>query len=405
MNDRFTDQRLRALPENIQKILQEFTEEAISTFPGNLVGVYLHGSAAMGCFNEKTSDLDLIVVVKEEPEDREKRAFLEAVLLLSSRGPKKGIEMSVVRSESCRSFVFPTPFSLHFSEAHRGWFEENPADYIEKMKGTDPDLAAHFMILRLFGLCLYGAPVPEVFELPDSGKYLESIEEDIGGADEEIRKDPVYFTLNLLRVLAYKEENLVLSKRQAGEWAEERALFPEYREWIRHALQAYEGGAAGRPEEAPEEPPEAFAGALLKEIRETPMKSRRSWVLTPENVSLCLEDRVVRVRSDEALRRVLRAGRKAGRRFTQSLIEAYRAYTGKALRISCGSLYGEIRLHAFADRVFLRFAGIFSALHLKPLAKLCLRLHDHAGQIDCGERSVDSNRIVFDLLSPFYGGK
>lgn len=32
----------------------------------NLVGIYLHGSLAMGCFNPDTSDIDLLLVVADK---------------------------------------------------------------------------------------------------------------------------------------------------------------------------------------------------------------------------------------------------------------------------------------------------------------------------------------------------
>ena len=49
------------IPENI---LTQFVAAARETIGENLLGVYLHGSAAMGCFNPKSSDLDLLVGVK-----------------------------------------------------------------------------------------------------------------------------------------------------------------------------------------------------------------------------------------------------------------------------------------------------------------------------------------------------
>ena len=50
------------IPENI---LARFVAVAHETIGENLLGVYLHGSVAMGCFNPKSSDLDLLVGVKE----------------------------------------------------------------------------------------------------------------------------------------------------------------------------------------------------------------------------------------------------------------------------------------------------------------------------------------------------
>ncbi len=44
--------------------LTEITAYFKQALNDNLVGIYLHGSLAMGCFNSKTSDIDLVIVVK-----------------------------------------------------------------------------------------------------------------------------------------------------------------------------------------------------------------------------------------------------------------------------------------------------------------------------------------------------
>ena len=48
---------------------------------GNLVGIYLHGSLAMGCFTDK-SDIDFLVLVNEPLELRTKRSLIEEIVTL-----------------------------------------------------------------------------------------------------------------------------------------------------------------------------------------------------------------------------------------------------------------------------------------------------------------------------------
>ena len=410
-----TDLRTAKLPENTRTVLKNFTEEAKKAFGENLIGVYLHGSAVLGGFNEKKSDLDLIVVVKEEPRDGEKRAFMDALLKLSQKTSEKGIEMSVLSEASCRPFVFPTPFFLHFSETHRAWYERDPEDYIAHMKGTDPDLAAHFMILYHRGIRLYGASIRSVFDCPDSKSYLAGIEADIEESPEEIADNPVYYILNLLRVLAYKRQNLVLSKKDAALRALQEDEFKAYGGLILSALQAYtEGTGEEFSEKAGKTDKEAlddegllrtFSSELLQKIKSCSMNSRRSWFLTEEAVQVCFEKQALRVRNTKELSEVFRKGRKAGRKFARRLLLEYRIHEETELHIGAGSLYAELKLHAFFDRVFTAFSRFFGRLHLSPLQKLCDRLHVHAYQIDCGEKTIDRNRLVFDLLAPLYGGK
>ena len=72
----------------------------------DLVGVYLHGSAAMGCYHPAVSDIDLLVVITDAGmTDACRLRFMEAVVKLNEASPPKGIEMSVVKRLVCDPFV------------------------------------------------------------------------------------------------------------------------------------------------------------------------------------------------------------------------------------------------------------------------------------------------------------
>nr|MCR5031668.1 nucleotidyltransferase domain-containing protein [Lachnospiraceae bacterium] len=94
-------------------VIISFVEKSKEILRDNLVGIYLHGSAVMGCYNPAKSDIDLIVVVKDSIEDSVKRTFMDMVVELNEKGPAKGIEMSIVKQSACKPFVYPTPFELH----------------------------------------------------------------------------------------------------------------------------------------------------------------------------------------------------------------------------------------------------------------------------------------------------
>ena len=73
----------------IDSILDAFVLRAKQILAENLLGVYLHGSAVMDCFNPEKSDIDLLVVVGNNPSDDAKRAFMDMVteLTLASSVP------------------------------------------------------------------------------------------------------------------------------------------------------------------------------------------------------------------------------------------------------------------------------------------------------------------------------
>ncbi len=226
--------------DRLEKLLTEYTRRSEEILKGRLAGIYLHGSAAMGCFTWSKSDVDLIVVVNETLPDRVKKEYIEMVTELNGYAPPKGIEMSIVQNDVCNPFVYPTPYELHFSSGHLGRYREDPDGYIRKMNGTDKDLAAHFMVINRRGRCLCGAPIEKVFAEVPGSDYLDSILFDVEGAAEEITENPLYLTLNLARVLAYKEEKLVLSKKEGGDWALKH-LPSEYHLLIMDALYEYSG--------------------------------------------------------------------------------------------------------------------------------------------------------------------
>ncbi len=222
-------------------VIDRFVKRSREILKDNLVGIYLHGSAVMGCYNPAKSDLDLITVVKEPMTDLEKLSYMDMVVEQNSKGPAKGIEMSIVRQRVCKPFAYPTPFELHFSIAHLDWYRKDPKDYIFKMKGEDKDLAAHFTIINHRGRCLCGAPIKEIFDDVPIQHYIDSIWNDIADAEDEITDNPMYIILNLARVFAYLQDRLVLSKKEGGEWA--IGTIPEiYHSLLQNALKEYADG-------------------------------------------------------------------------------------------------------------------------------------------------------------------
>ena len=230
------------IESDMNSLINGFVERSKEILGDNLIGVYLHGSSVMGCFNPQKSDVDLIIVADHPLSDSDKRTYMEMTVECNATGPAKGIEMSIVLRKVCKPFVYPTPYELHFSAGHLQWYRNDPDDYIRRMNGTDKDLAAHFTIINKRGRRLYGAPIEEVFAQVPDADYMDSIRFDVENAAAEITQYPMYLTLNLARVLAYREDGLILSKKEGGEWALEH-LSSEYRPLIADALREYSESA------------------------------------------------------------------------------------------------------------------------------------------------------------------
>ena len=245
-----------------QNIVDAFIAAAKEIIGEQLTGIYLHGSLAMGCFNPEKSDIDLIIIIEDNISDEQKVKFMERVVALNQQAPAKGLEMSIVLRQYCNPFVYPTPFELHFSPAHLQWFHDAPQDYIQNMKGDDKDLAAHFTIIRQYGITLYGEEIENVFGEVPRKDYIDSIWEDVREAREEILEQPMYITLNLSRVLAFCRDGLCLSKQEGALWAMEH-LPDEYTPIISDALICYQ---TDREMVVEEEGGRKFAGEMLAAI-------------------------------------------------------------------------------------------------------------------------------------------
>lgn len=204
-----------------------------------LVGVYVHGSAAFGCFRWEVSDIDFLAVVNAPLTQEERVALIRCLLWIVPDAPEKGLEMSVVTAEVCRNFVYPTPFELHFSNSYLEACLADAEGYCARPHGGDPDLAGHFAVTRACGIAWYGAPIEDVFAPVPRGALMKSILNDVADAqDGGVHENPVYFVLNLCRTIACAEQGLMLSKAGGGQWALEK-LPEEYHPVIRAALNAY----------------------------------------------------------------------------------------------------------------------------------------------------------------------
>lgn len=238
--------------DETQSQLRRLVEEMERLLDGNLIGIYLHGSLAMGCFNPRTSDIDLLAVTDHAIPAGTKSAMV--ALFLSLSGAPHPIEISSVCRRAIRPWHYPTPFDLHYSETWRARYEKTLA-HASGMAGpgsvpsihasqTDTDLAAHIGVTRERGVVLSGQPIEAVLPIVPERDFRASLLSDLRWARERLDMDEGlhYGVLNACRACAYLRERRIYSKSEGAQWA--LATLPRrYHAAIGTALEAYRSGA------------------------------------------------------------------------------------------------------------------------------------------------------------------
>lgn len=211
------------------------------TLNANLVGVYLHGSLALGSYYKPKSDLDLIVVVNDKltPDSREK--FAQLCTQLSEKRPTLGnLELSVITKDVAKNFVHPCPFEVHYSTDWHTKIKSGEVDFSKD--NTDPDLSSHLTYVVKRGVVLFGQPISEVFGEVPWKYFIDSILDDFNWIidGEHILETPYYSILNICRVIRTLAEvnQQVYSKDEGAEWALNN-LPKLYLALIRQAVDVY----------------------------------------------------------------------------------------------------------------------------------------------------------------------
>jgi len=229
-------------PQSVRKQIEGFVADLRETLADNLVGVYLHGSLALGGFNPDRSDVDILVVTERRMDVETKRRIAE-MLLVRSADPAP-IEISFFPEGYFNPWQYPTPYNFHYSEDWREKVQQELSGGVWRKWNdttrTDPDLAAHIRITLHKGIVVHGRSIEEAFPPVPESDYIDSLAKDLKWGRDRVEEYPVNFALNACRVLAYLREGRICSKEQAGAWAH-TIMKDEFKGLVAHALELYRG--------------------------------------------------------------------------------------------------------------------------------------------------------------------
>jgi streptomycin 3"-adenylyltransferase len=229
----------RDTPRSVRETLKETLANVHSILGEDLAGVYLYGSLAMECFQPASSDIDLILVVKEKPIKEMSDRIFE---YLKRSSKDRHIELSLVTMDAVQNPQYPMLVDLHY-EWWGNTFENE----------EDSEILSNLYTTRQRGFRVWGAPISDVFSKIPAHYHLRSVIEDLEHTRRHLHESAdrvgydaaVYWVLGSCRVLAFMREGKVLSKLEGGRWG--LANLPlKYHNLIEQALSCYRGRKKNR---------------------------------------------------------------------------------------------------------------------------------------------------------------
>jgi hypothetical protein len=177
-----------------------------------LLGLYLHGSGALGGWSAERSDVDLLGVVARPLDRRAKRVISARLHHPSLTCPARaGLELSLVTAAVAADPPRRPPFELHLTTG------PSPQTHLGGPAAADPDLLLHFAVCRRAGVAVAGPDPAEVFTEPPRAWLLEQAAAELRWA---VRHGSfAYRVLNACRAWRYLEDDVLSAKVEAGRWA------------------------------------------------------------------------------------------------------------------------------------------------------------------------------------------
>jgi predicted nucleotidyltransferase len=216
--------QLPGIPEGLAALLRSIVADFPIVLKENLSGVYLWGSLSYGAFDERCSDVDLVVVTRRDPDDAEFAALGKWFSESAGRNPwTERLDMRFVidgefldKHSRCCGF--------HSGKIGRHGSDGNPIIWLNigqcgvTLWGRDAKLIAPAISDR----CLNDALLLEL-------DYLkENLAKNAGDRSDQSFQHNAYAVLTACRILYTARHRCIVAKERAYNWAV-AAIPPERR--------------------------------------------------------------------------------------------------------------------------------------------------------------------------------
>ena len=211
-------------------ILDQLTDGLCSALGGNLLGVYLYGSLITGDFVAAISDLDLVVVLREQLDDAAFEALHQLHQNVIGDWPEwyDRLELAYISQRGLRRFRSETSTIGIISPGE-------PFHLIQ----AGSDWLISWYALREDGVALMGPPIESLVDPISVDDYLRAVHEHIEYYREKDARSAdaamlSYTTLTVARGVYTLCHRQPASKIKAAAWAQD--AFPQWSSLIQLAL-------------------------------------------------------------------------------------------------------------------------------------------------------------------------
>lgn len=228
------------IPQEIEQQLADAIALIQNSF-NHVKAIYLYGSAVDGGLKEK-SDIDLLVITNEIPDERTRNSFLESSLNISSppgiNPNRRALEITVLAYPEIATWLFPLKREIQFGE----WLRRDIEKGVFERPSSDYDLTIILTKVRENSISLYGLEAKELFRPVPQDDFVKALIHTLSlwKIKNDWIGDERNILLTLARIMYSIETGLITSKDAAATWLLNK-IPKEYHETLLKARDGYLG--------------------------------------------------------------------------------------------------------------------------------------------------------------------
>ena len=197
------------------EMIVRISREVLGT---DLIGAYLHGSAALGTLRPR-SDTDVLVVTGGRTTQGQRQELVDRLLAISGRraysGPARPIELTIVVQSDVRPWHYPPRMEFQYGEWMRDDIEQGR---LPKPTEASADLAPVITMVLLGNRPLFGPPPAELLDPVPHDDLIRAITAAVPELVADLDDDTANVLLTLARIWTTVATGAIRSKDAAADW-------------------------------------------------------------------------------------------------------------------------------------------------------------------------------------------